>query len=124
MKFKLFTVLISTILLLSLGSNSLASAADDVNLEEHYGTIIDNKIDKCKFKTQMRYSKSEVIRNAAMLSCLKTTFYKKNREALIQAMIDNNIGVKRYKIEHYLNSQFYNLIRPQRQKIAKSYLGN
>ncbi len=124
MKTKLSAILISTVLLLGLQSTSLAGEAGDVNLNAHYGEIIDNLVAKCKFKTQMRYSKSEVIRKAAMLSCLKTTFYNKNREALIRGMIGDNIGLKRYKAEYYLNTQFYNLVRPHRQMVAKSYLSN
>jgi len=122
MKIKLSVVLIGAVLLSGLGIPSLA--AEDVNLEEHYGAIIDNLINKCKFKTQMRYSKSAIIRNAAMLSCLKTTLYKKNRETLIQAMLDDNIGTKRYRVEHYLNTQFYDLVRSRKAMITRSYLGN
>jgi len=86
MKIRLVAVLISSVLLMGLQSSSLAGTNDDVNLKEHYGAIIDNLIDRCKFNTSMRNSKSEVIRKAAMLSCLKTTFYQNNREELIQAI--------------------------------------
>ena len=124
MKFKQFTILFGAVLVFALGGNSLANAADHLKLKECYNDIIDDLIDKCKYKTQMRHSKSDVIRNAAMLSCLKITFYKKNRQALIQTMLDADIGIKRYKVEYYLNTQFYNLFRPHKQTVAKYYLRN
>ena len=124
MKIKLSAVLVGAVLLLDLGSLPLTTAADDVNLKSHYGAIMDDLIARCKFNTPMRHSKSEVIRNAAMLSCLKTTFYKKNREALIHAIMTGNIGMKRYKVKYYLNTQFYDLVRSRNKTIAKAYLGN
>ena len=124
LKLKLFTVLIIAVLFSGLQSLSPASAADEVNLKEHYGAIIDNLIAKCKFNTSMRHSKSDVVRKAALLSCLKTTFYQNKREELILAMIENNIGIKRHQVEHYLNTQFYDLVRSRKKTIAKAYLGN
>ncbi len=50
-----------------------------------------------------------------MLSCLKTTFYQEKKEALIQGMIENPIGVKCYKMEHYLNTQFCDLVRSRKK---------
>ena len=118
MKTKVMVILVSAMVLMSLQNASVAVADEDVNLTAHYSAIIDELVMKCKYKTAMRHSKSNVIRDAAMLSCLKTTFYKKNKENLIRGMIEKNIGIKRYKVCYYLNTQFYNIVRPSKVTIS------
>jgi len=118
MKTKLLVILVGAAVLMNFQISSVAVADDDVNLTEHYSAIIEELVMQCKYKTAMRHSKSKVIRDAAMLSCLKTTFYRENKENLIHAMIEENIGIKRYKVCHYLNTQFYNIVRPSREAIS------
>ncbi|MDM8555891.1 hypothetical protein QUF75_14255 [Desulfococcaceae bacterium HSG7] len=117
MKAKVMVGLVGAMVLMSLQISSVTAAGENLNLTEYYSAIIDELVMKCKYKTAMRYSKSDTIQNAAMLSCLKTTFYKKNKKNLIRAMIEENIGIKRYKVRYYLNTQFYNIVRPSRVRI-------
>ena len=80
MKTKFAAILVGAMVLMNLQITSVAVADEEVNLTEYYGGIIDKLVMKCKYKTAMRHAKSKVIRDAAMLSCLKTTFYKENKE--------------------------------------------
>lgn len=33
-------------------------------------------------------------------------------------MIEENIGIKRYRVSYYLNTQFYNIVRPSRVMLS------
>lgn len=122
MKTKVTAILVGMMVFMSLALTQAAIAEDGVDLEAYYSGVIDKLIAKCKYKTDMRYSKSKAIRDAAMLSCLKTTFYKQNKERLIQAMIQADIGLKRYKVNYFLNSKFYKIVRPSGVQITHARL--
>ena len=69
--------------------------------------MIDNCIKKCKSKAAMSDSKSKNIRKAAALASIKMKYLKTYRENLIQQMIAKEIQLKSYKIQYFLNTQFY-----------------
>jgi hypothetical protein len=60
---------------------------------------------------KMRKSKLLNIRREASLNCFKAHFLKTYKDELINDMITDNVGVKRYKMKHYLNAKFFDMLR-------------
>jgi hypothetical protein len=81
------------------------------NMESFYRAHIDELISKCESKVLWRNSRFEKIRQTAALACLKASFFKHRKEELIAGMIKENIGIKQYKVGHYLNSKFFRVLR-------------
>jgi len=72
-----------------------------------YAQMIDNCVQKCESKAAMSDSKSKNIRRAAALALIKMKYLSTYRENLIQQMIAKEIQLKSYKIQYFLNTQFY-----------------
>ena len=69
--------------------------------------MIDNCIKKCKSKAAMSDSRSKNIRKAAAVASIKMKYLSTHRENLIQQMIAKEMQIKSYKIQYFLNTQFY-----------------
>lgn len=72
--------------------------------------IVNNYISACEAKSAMLNSSSENIRRAAMLSCLRATFCRKSKSELIDEMIARNVKPKPYKVHHFLNARFNEVV--------------
>ena len=72
--------------------------------------IVDAYISACEAKSAMLNSSSENIRRAAMLSCLRATFCRKSRSELIDEMVAKNVEPKPYKVHHFLNARFNEVV--------------
>ncbi len=72
--------------------------------------IVDDYISACEAKSAMLNSGSENIRRAAMLSCLRATFCRKARSELIDEMVAKNVEPKPYKVHHFLNARFNDVV--------------
>lgn len=98
-----------TILVLSLGS--LPALCNDNEKKDqikiYYEHIINEKINRCHSKAQLKESKSTNLQNCALMEIKKANYFTANKEMLINEMVKINIGVKKYKIEYFLNSKFY-----------------
>ena len=68
--------------------------------------LVDEYIAVCDAKFALRSSKSENIRRSAMRSCKIATFCKNASEELVDAMLENNIEPKAYKVRYFLNARF------------------
>ena len=68
--------------------------------------IMDKYISACEAKSAMLNSSSKNIRRAAVRSCLRATFCRTSKEALVDEMVAKNIEPKPYKIHHFLNARF------------------
>jgi hypothetical protein len=90
------------------------------NLMLLYRAAIEDVISHCKNKTDLRYSRSEHLRRAAALSCMKAAYLKDYKDELIQEMIKADIGAKAYKIKYYLNQRFFDIIQPEYARLGKS----
>ena len=81
-------------------------------LRAFHEVVIDNLISNCKYKEgSMRDSRSVHLRQAAAISCLKAAYLKSHKEMLLENLITAEIGEKPYKIQYYLNSKFYSVLR-------------
>ena len=86
--------------------------SDKAALSSYYEVVIDNIISHCENKESfMRNSTSENLRRAASIGCLKAAFLKDHKDMLIEDLIAAGIGTKTYKIQHYLNSKFFSVLR-------------
>lgn len=72
--------------------------------------IVDDYISACEAKSAMLNSSSENIRRAAMISCLRATFARKSRSELIDEMVARKIEPKPYKVHHFLNARFNDVV--------------
>ena len=72
--------------------------------------IVDKYIAICEAKSALLNSSSENIRRSAMISCLKSTYCRRHREALVKEMLENKIVPKPYKVRHFLSAKFYETV--------------
>jgi hypothetical protein len=109
MKRQILPVIFVTILAFFLGALPAICEEIDKNsqLKEYYENYINEKILKCHSKAQLRESRSAHLQNYAVREIKKAIFLSENKELLIKEMVKREIGVKQYKIEYFLNSQFY-----------------
>ena len=80
---------------------------DEGQLEKYYNEYISKSISKNQSKASLQASKSANLRSSGALCAQKVTFLTSNRDTLVNEMIENKIGTKPYKIDHYLNKRFY-----------------
>ncbi|MGD8342579.1 MAG: hypothetical protein PVI38_01555 [Desulfobacterales bacterium] len=72
--------------------------------------IVDEYISACEAKSAMLNSSSLNIRRAAMLSCLRATFCRTSKTELVDEMVARNIEAKPYKVHHFLNARFNEIV--------------
>ena len=78
------------------------------SLAELYEYGIVKKIEKCESQADLLHtSTSETLRNQADLHDKKAQFLDSEREMLVSTMIERRLEPKQYKIEHFLEVQFY-----------------
>jgi hypothetical protein len=100
-----------------LGASAWAGDMDRDELKKVYEGYIAASGDMCKFKTGLRYSRSDAVRTEAAVSCLKNTYFMNNRDELIREMIAQNLGVKPYKIKVFLDARFYAFAKSRRMNV-------
>jgi hypothetical protein len=89
--------------------NAQSAPSDD--LAKYYENCIVKKIYNCKGKTVLKTSRSVNLRRKADLAERQVTFFKTNKNLLIQEMVEQEIGPKPYKVEYYLNKRFFEMYR-------------
>ncbi len=72
--------------------------------------IVDEYIAACERKSAMLESSSENIRRDAMRACLRATFCRTSKDSLVDEMVAKNVEPKPYKVHHYLNARFYEVV--------------
>ena len=72
--------------------------------------IVDQYIAVCEAKSEMLSSNSENIRRDAMRACMRATLARNSKAALIDALIAKNVAPKPYKVHHFLNARFKEVI--------------
>jgi len=109
MKRRIWPVIFVTILVLFLGSFPALCDDNQKNsqLKKYYENFINERISKCQSKAQLKESKSIHLRNCAFMEIKKANYFIANKEMLINEMVINDIGVKQYKIEYFLNTKFF-----------------
>jgi hypothetical protein len=81
---------------------------DDVaQPEAFYQAAIDQEIASCMIKRDLRDSRSLALRREAHLAASKARFLEANRDYLVQAMLEQDLACKDYKIAQFLNEPFF-----------------
>ncbi len=88
--------------------HSLENTPEIDNLAKLYEYGLVKKIEKCESQADLLHtSASETLRNQADLHDKKAEFLDSEREILVNTMIERRLEPKQYKIEHFLEVQFY-----------------
>ena len=88
--------------ILALGDNTEA-----VETRDRLEALVEAYIASCEAKSALRSSRSENIRQAAMRSRKIAAFCQNSKEELVEAMLENNIEPKAYKVRYFLNARFH-----------------
>ena len=108
MKIKILSVIFMMIFAAFLGNlSAISEDGQNTRIIKHYENMINETISKCHSKTQLKESKSVHLQSCAAVKLKKANFLSKNKEMLIKEMVKRDMGVKQYKIEYFLNRQFY-----------------
>ena len=112
MKVKALMVIFVSSLMIMLGVGQIsAESQSDEHLIKIYETCIVKKIAKCQSKTILKTSRSENLQLTAEIAADQVRFLSLNKDTLVNEMMEKGIGQKPYKIEHYLNSRFYEVYK-------------
>ena len=77
-------------------------------LAKFYESGIVKTIEKCESRAELLHASGSVtLRQYAELHDKKAEFWDTEKDMLIDLMIQNGLEPKRYKIEHFLEDQFY-----------------
>ena len=103
MKVKALMVIFVSSLMIMLGVGQISAESQS---DEHV-----KKIAKCQSKTILKTSRSENLQLTAEIAADQVRFLSLNKDTLVNEMMEKGIGPKPYKIEHYLNSRFYEVYK-------------
>jgi len=93
----------------------------DVALRAQYAEHIDKIIMNCEHKAGLRNSNSQNLRDSASIYMMKADFITKNRNLLIEDMLNRDIQAKPFKVQYFLNQRFYAIIQEDHPDIVKGY---
>jgi hypothetical protein len=83
-------------------------ADEKEELAKYYESCIVKTIKRCESRVELlETSRSVTLRQYAELHDKKAEFFDAEKDMLIDLMIKNRIEPKKYKIEHFLEEQFY-----------------
>ena len=83
-------------------------AGQKEDLTKVYENCIVKKIEKCESQADLLHTSGSVtLRQYAELQDKKAQFFYLEKETLINLMIQNRLEPKQYKMEHFLENQFY-----------------
>ena len=126
MKIRIVLVLLIVFFLMSSTISSIAGENSHIDLKRNlFAYLIDDRIHKCKAKIKLSESRSKNLRKVAALSALKAQYLNDNKNNLIDQMIETELTVTKYKVDHFLNAKFlsYYASKPNLQdKVIKAKL--
>jgi len=95
---KIWTLLLVIGIILS----AAITHADPGVKESFYRNCIDCRIKNCDLKAELLNSKYQHIRQWARRSSEEAKFYRDRKEQLIQALVQQNVEEKPYKVDYFL----------------------
>ena len=101
--------IVSVVLFMAVIGASLTAAqsASKNQLVQFYEICITKKISNCSAKTDRKTSRFANLRRKADLAARQVTYFTSNKNMLINEMVEQGIGRKPHKVEHYLNKRFF-----------------
>lgn len=94
-------------------SQAMSGQTDATVRKAAYANLLDRCIARCDEKSALRNSRSEKLRQTAAMACLKSAYLKNYREKIIQEMMISNVRPCQYKVQYFINSMFYKILRPE-----------
>ena len=88
-----------------------ASATANGDEQAYYAMAVEAIIANCEKKKCLKSSRSSHLRHCAGTAASKSQFLRHYKERLIKGMMVENLPLKRYKIERYVNTRFTNHIK-------------
>ena len=83
-------------------------AGEKKDLIPYYESCVIKKIEMCKSQAALLHtSRSANLRNYARVQAQMAQFYNAEKKMLVHTMIQMNLEPKHYKIERFLDDQFY-----------------
>ena len=82
-------------------------------LRSYYENWIDVCIQKLDSKARYLHSSSQALQHEALRAAMKKVFLEQYREQLVDQMIRDHVSRKDYKVNYYLDRQFYGVIQPR-----------
>ena len=123
MKTTLF-ILFAGAVLLSVASG-IAAAAGTQEMRSYQATqfawLIDKIIFTCAQKNALIRSESDTVSEDAALSLMKADFFRKNRDLLIEDMMNAAVAPKSHTVQHFMNQRFFAIIRDGDPTIVEAY---
>lgn len=109
-KRKMFVIVLAVVLSTAFTLNAFCQMDNLEKNRKIYEKQINRIIACCESKLRMANSKHENIRMAGKLAFKKATFCKKNKQQLIEEMVETDLSPKAYKIAFFINSEFSEFI--------------
>lgn len=94
------------LLVLAVAAMMLTGPALSGDTRAELEAIVDDYIAACEAKSAMLNSSSENIRRDAVQACVRATFCRNLKEALIGEMVASNVAPRKHTVHHYLNARF------------------
>jgi len=114
MKRNIIILPIIALLLSAVGfSAATAESGGQTALRAYYQDCINTCIMKLDSKAHYKNSECRALQREALMAAMKKMFLQRYQERLINKMVEEDIGQKNYKIEYYLDRQFYRVIHPR-----------
>jgi hypothetical protein len=88
---------------------SMALSNDSKKGHQTINSCIVKQISKCQSKFIMLSSNSDNLREYALLELRKAAFYTKEKDRLIEEMMEREVALKDYQVEYFLNRRFNEL---------------
>ena len=83
-----------------------ASATANGEEQAYYAMAVEAIIANCEKKKCLKASRSSHLRHCAGTAASKSQFLRHYKERLIKGMMAENLPLKRYKVERYVNTRF------------------
>ena len=112
MKAKTIVILVAiTLAMMIFSMPAVSQDAAETEKKAKLESIIEVYIISCENKAALAGSRSKNLRDAAMLSRLKSTFCRHSKQELVDAMLRDGVEPKPYRVHHFLNARFLETIR-------------
>ena len=102
MKRLIFTIVAIVVLLLV----ASPAHADMSELQMYYHDCITDKIFNCERIASMKNHENSCMVRLMEMRSAQAEFYRKHRKELVKEMVENHLGKKQHKIDHFLMTKF------------------
>jgi hypothetical protein len=99
-------LIITTVAIVGLLMAASFAHADSSQLEQYYNDCITDKIVNCERIASMNNHENSCMVRLVEMRSAQAEFYRKHRKELVKEMVENHLGKKQHKIDHFLMTKF------------------